>query len=434
MQRADRDVGTTVPTTVALLALLAILFVAPAARADDVVYGVVPQDGALPTQDDMKLMPQGGISSLRTIFPWSTVESTPGTYDWSGIDEMVRQMTANGIEPFPFLYGTPEWAAAQDKRKCSDGECAVYPPKSAASRAAYAAFAAQAAKRYGPGGSFWTVPVDQTKQARQLVQIPCDPIPLPGCTPDPEPPPVDPPPGDPTPTPTPVPPTPTPSPLDPALPACQCTVAHPITTWQILNEQNSPKYFAPKVSVGLYAKILKETSQAIRAQQPDADIILGGMWGPDSAKKVVTPVRPYLEKLLKIPGVKESFNSIALHPYSSSAQGSQQALKVARAALKKAHDTAAGMWITEIGWASGGPKKEPFNKGKAGQSKVLADAYKGFQKHAGKYNLRGIFWYSWRDKPGGDLICAWCGYAGLRAKNGTAKPSWDAFVKAAKSG
>jgi hypothetical protein len=221
--------------------------------------------------------------------------------------------------------------------------------------------------------------------------------------------------------------------VDPSLPPCQCTEAHPITTWQILNEQNSPKYFAPKVNISLYAKIVKQTSKAIRAEQPGAEIILGGMWGPDSAKKVVTPVSKYLEKFLKIKGVKQSFDSIALHPYASSADGSQLALKVARKSLKKAHDTGAGMWITEIGWASGGPKKEPFNKGKAGQGKVLKDAYKGFKKHAGKYNLRGIFWYSWRDKPGGDEICTWCGYAGLRAKNGTAKPSWDAFVKVAKN-
>jgi hypothetical protein len=433
MKRADRSAGTFVSAAVALVALIATLVLASTARAADVVYGVVPQDGALPTQDDLKLMPDGGICSIRTLFPWSSVESTEGTYDWSGVDELVRQTTSNGIEPFPFLYATPDWAAAKDNRKCSGGECAVYPPKSAASRAAFAAFAAAAAKRYGPGGSFWTVPINQ-KDSTQLIQIPCEPIPLPGCTPE-EPPPPDPPvtpPGDPTPTPTPVPPTPDPSPLDPSLPPCQCTVAHPITTWQILNEQNSPKYFAPKVNVGLYAKIVKETSKAIRAEQPDAEIILGGMWGPDSASKVVTPVVKYLGKLLKIDGVKESIDSIALHPYSSSADGSQQALKVARNALKKAHAKDLGMWITEIGWASGGPKKEPFNKGKSGQAKTLADAYKGFRKNAGKYNLHGVFWYSWRDKPGGDLICAWCGYAGLRAKNGTAKPAWDAFVKAAK--
>jgi hypothetical protein len=411
------------PAVVALAALLVALVCAASARAG-VVYGVVPQDGALPTQDDLKLMPQGGISSIRTILSWSTVEAFRGTYDWSGADEIVRQETENGLAPFPFLYGTPAWAAKIDKRNCEGGDCAVFPPKSNATRNAFAKFAAAAAARYGPGGAFWTAPIDKSAQTASIFdKDPCVPIPpLITCTPD-----------DPTPTPTPTPPTPTPSPLDPSLPPCQCTVAHPIMTWQVWNEQNSPKYFAPKVSVSSYAKLLKSAGKAIHTAEPGADVILGGMWGPDSAKKVVVPVSKYLADLYKVHGIKDSFDSIALHPYASSADGSQLALKVAHSVVKKAHDKKVGMWITEIGWASGGPKKEPFNKGMTGQAEVLADAYEGFQKAAGKNNLRGVFWYSWRDKPGGDAICAWCGYAGLRAENGTAKPAWDAFVQLAKN-
>ncbi len=231
------------------------------------------------------------------------------------------------------------------------------------------------------------------------------------------------------------PPTPEPSPINPDLPPCQCTVAHPITTWQIWNEQNSPKYFAPKADVGKYAKLLKGAGDAIHAVQPGADVILGGMWGPDSAGKVVTPVRKYLTKLYKVPGIKESFDSIALHPYSSSADGALQALKVAEKVDQPRPATARSAPGSP---RSAGPpavrRTSRSTRARPARAKILAEAYKGFTKKAGKYNLRGIFWYSWRDKPGGDLICAWCGHAGLRAKNGTAKPAWDAFVKAAKKG
>jgi exo-beta-1,3-glucanase (GH17 family) len=146
----------------------------------------------------------------------------------------------------------------------------------------------------------------------------------------------------------------------------------------------------------------------------------------------VVPVKKYLTQLYAVDGAAESFDSIALHPYANDDKLAAQALDIAHKVVKKAHDTSVGMWITEIGWASGGPKDEPFNKGKAGQAKTLKDAYKGFAKTSNKYRLRGVFWYSWRDKPGGDTICTWCGHAGLRAKNGTAKPAWDVFVKAAK--
>ncbi len=418
--------GRWFSTVAALGSFVAVLVLAAPAHGGKVVYGVVPQDGALPTQDDLELMPDGGISSIRTILSWGTVEAVQGTYDWSGTDEIVRQTSSHGIKMFPFLYGTPDWAAAMDNRSCAGTECAVYPPKSAATREAFTEFAAAAAARYGPGGPFWTVPINQQ---RRLVQFPCTPVPLPGCTPD-EPPNT--PPGDPTPTLPPSPPTPPPGPLDPSLPPCQCTVERPIMTWQVWNEQNSPKYFAPKVSVRSYAKMLKSTGKAIHAISPRFDVILGGMWGPDSAKKVVLPVRKYLTKLYRVKGIKKTFDSIALHPYSSSADGALDALKVAESVVNKVGDRKVGSWITEIGWASGGPNDEPFNKGKSGQRKILAEAYKGFKKKKRKYNLRGIYWYSWRDKPGGDLICTWCGHAGLRAENGTAKPAWNAFVQVTK--
>jgi hypothetical protein len=443
MAGGQRLVGRLVPAgvgaaLVTLLAGLALALSATSAQADP-IYGVVPQDGALPAQDDLQLMPSGGITSIRTILPWSVVERTEGTYDWSGIDEIVRQTTANGIQPFPFLYGTPDWAAAKDNRKCADNVCAVYPPKSNATRDAFAAFSGAAAARYGPGGAFWTAPIAAGRQVGDFLGeqalVPCIPPLEPPLCDDPDPPPVPPPspPGDPTPTPTPTPPLPDPGPLDPSLPPCQCTVAHPIRTWQIWNEQNSPKYFAPKVSVASYAKLLKGASAAIRAADPGADIILGGMWGPDSAKKVVQPVKKYLTRLYAIDGVAASFDSIALHPYASDSKPAAQALDVAHKVVKKAGDAKVGMWISEIGWASGGPAKNPYVKGKDGQAKVLGEALKSFAKKADSYNLRGVFWYSWRDKAGGDLICEWCGHAGLRAKNGTAKPAWDAFVKVAGS-
>jgi hypothetical protein len=48
------------------------------------------------------------------------------------------------------------------------------------------------------------------------------------------------------------------------------------------------------------------------------------------------------------------------------------------------------------------------------------------------YRLRGVFWYSWRDKLGGESICDWCGHPGLRHSDGSPKPAWDAFVRVAQ--
>jgi hypothetical protein len=77
--------------------------------------------------------------------------------------------------------------------------------------------------------------------------------------------------------------------------------------------------------------------------------------------------------------------------------------------------------------ASGGPPQEPYVKGDAGQARLLEKAHDDLLRKRRAFRLRGVFWYSWRDKDGGDQICAWCGHAG----DGSAKPAWDAFVKVA---
>ncbi len=418
------DCGTTVPARhrplkrrtagIAILVAAALLALATPAGASKLQYGIVPQDGALPSTADLDMMPSGGIDSLRLMIPWGVVESTQGTYDWSSVDEMIRQLIQRGITPYPFLYGTPNWAAKQDGRPCNGGECAVYPPKSGQTRAEFAAFAGAAAARYGPGGDFWKAPVTLPAVGAAADDPGAVNCPLPVICPPPPPPP---------------PPPPNPPPTGPP---CGCTVAHPITTWQIWNEQNSPKYFAPKAQPRSYARILTETSAAIRAFDPNAQIILGGMWGPNSAKKVVMPVTTYLKKLYAVKGIERSFDAIAIHPYAADANESLDELESARRAVKKAHDSGVGMWVSEIGWAAGGPRKNPYVKGKAGQAKVLTRALSAYQRQRRSLHLRGVFWYSWRDKKGGNAICEWCGYAGLRAKNGSEKPAWKAFVRIAR--
>ncbi len=406
-------------------------------------YGVVPQDGAVPSRAEVEEMAAGGVKDMRMILHWPTVESTQGTYNWSSVDAMVRETTNYGVQPFFFFYGTPNWATAIDKRKkCDKKDCTVFPPISGRTRAAFADFAKAAVKRYGPGGDFWKVPGAKARVHASALDwnrsgiiggVPCiPPLQPPLCMEEPDPdPPL--PPGTPEPPPPPPtePPPPPPSPEPPPdQPPCGCTEAHPLRAWQILNEQNSPKYFAPKVDVKAYAKIIKKVGPAIHEVDPGADVVIGGMWGPASAEKVVLPLEPWLKQFYRVKGVKAAFDSIAIHPYASNTGASLDQMNVARKAVKKAGDRNVGTWVTEIGWAAGGPKSNPYVKGMDGQAKLLRKTLSKFEKS--KYKLKGLFWYSWRDLAGGELICEWCGYAGLRNLDGSAKPAWNEFSKLAK--
>ena len=197
--------------------------------------------------------------------------------------------------------------------------------------------------------------------------------------------------------------------------------------WQLWNEQNSPKYYAPKVDIAAYAKLVKAAGNAIKDVDPEADVILGGTWGPDEADSVL-PITPYLKALYKVKKIERSFDSIALHPYAANPGAALAQLTAARAAARRAGDRKVGLWVTELGWAADGPTSNPYVKGLDGQAELLTKTLNKFEQKRGKLNLRGLFWYSWRDLAGGELICDWCGYAGLRTLDGSAKPAWDAFV------
>ena len=420
-----------------IAATAAATLIAPAVASAAPVYGVVPQDGALPPRSELQLMRDGGVDSIRLMAHWGTVEPAPGERNWGTLDGLVRETTERGIQPLLFLYGPPAWVVEGDGRKCAEADCAVIAPSSKSSRRAYARFAKAAVERYGPDGDFWKppeLPVARPSPAsRAGLGIPCPEPPLPpipGC----EPPDDD---GSGPPPPTPPPPPPEEDPTDPdplpTDPPCGCTVAQPVRVWQVWNEQNSPKYYAPKVRVNGYARLIKATSKAIKSVDPKAEVMLGGMWGPQSLKKgkkkpPVTTFIDYMKRLYRVRGIKKRFDSLAIHPYSSNVSGMIKQMREARRVAKSFGDRKVGLWITEIGWASGGPGDEPYVKGDSGQAKLLSKAYRKLDKKRRAFRLRGVFWYSWRDRPGGDLICAWCGHAGLLNLDGSPKPAWDTFV------
>jgi polysaccharide biosynthesis protein PslG len=377
----DRKAGW-VALCAAVAACATVTLTAPAAASADPVWGVVPQDGALPSPEDLQLMADGGVESIRLMATWGTVEPARGARDWETLDTLVRETTSRGIQPLLFLYGTPQWVGFEEDLKCAHVGCAATPPRSKSTLKAFARFAKAAVQRYGPGGEFWEPPEDPALGAEA---------------------------------------------------PCGCTVASPIRVWQVWNEQNSRKYFKPKVRVGRYAKLVKAAGKAIKSVDPEAEVMLGGMWGPQSLKEgkkkpsVATYV-DYMKRLYRVRGIKRWFDSLAIHPYSANLRGLMIQLQEVRKVARKFRDRKVGLWITELGWASDGPGNEPYVKGAAGQAEMLGKAYGLLERKRRALGLRGVFWYSWRDQPEGRFLCDWCVHSGLRNPDGSPKPAWDTFV------
>ena len=134
----------------------------------------------------------------------------------------------------------------------------------------------------------------------------------------------------------------------------------------------------------------------------------------------------YLAKLYKVKGVKDTFDAVAPHPYGATLGKVTSQIDLYRQAMKKAHDSGASMYVTEVG---AGSKKggSSLNRGKKGQATLLRDIYKYFAKQRNKLHVEAVDWFSWQDSP--TSICSWCSSSGLLTTSGQAKPSYKEFTK-----
>ena len=352
-----------------VVAAAVVLVVAPSsstAKAPREFYGVVPQTSL--TQTDFQRMGTGKVGTIRVFLNWAGIDQTsdPSAADnnWSSMDPIVLEAAQSGIDVLPFVFGTPEWVAKNlDGHSCSPSQCVLYAPSSQAALDAWQHFLTQTVERYGPNGDFWAAHPEVPKT--------------------------------------------------------------PIEDYQLWNEQNSKSFFLPKPKPKKYAKLLTAGSQGVRAVDPQANVVLGGMAELAGSKKAI-PGSEYLEDLYRVRGVKSHFDGVAPHPYGASITKVSSQVETYRKVMKKAHDSKAGMWVTEVGAGSakGGTS---LNRGSKGQASLLKQIYKYFLKHRKSFHVDQVDWYSWMDSQ--TALCSWCKTSGLLKGSGAAKPSYKQFTK-----
>jgi hypothetical protein len=341
-------------------------------------FGMLSAAPLQPT--DYELMEGDGVGMLRGHFYWPVLEPAPGAYEWEYFDPIVSAAATHGIRVFPTFYGTPSWVNLLSGHAGCGAGCA---PDAESSRNAAARFLRAAAERYGPNGEFW-------RETGGGCGIPAL------------------------------------CPIEP--PACGCANPMPVKAWQIWNEQNSPKYYKPTPDPREYATFLGSAANAIRSVDPTAQVVMGGMWGPPETDAVV-PTVDYLKEFYRAPGAKDTFDAIAVHPYSPTLAGVRDQIKDVRRVMKQAGDGRTGVWVTELGWASSGPREEGLVKTRKGQARLLDKSYRLLIKKRRAWKIKSISWYTWRDAGPGESDCAWCPKAGLRTRGGKLKPAGRKFRK-----
>lgn len=370
LRRSPHASLRNVKTTILLLAFATAVAAPSAAQAlPRTFFGMAPQTQL--TDTDAAYMKAGGIGSVRWPVNWAAVQPTAqGGYDWSSVDPIVEVAAGRGLTVLPFLYGVPSWIARKPT---------TLPIDSSRARKAWVTFVTAAVRRYGPGGEFWA---EHAPEVAGVNYVPAVSQPL------------------------------------------------PIRAWQVWNEANF-FYFAYPVSASRYARLLKLTHGAIKAADPAAKVILSGLFGdPSEGGKQGMPAVNFLEALYRVPGIKADFDAVALHPYAFHVEDLEELVEGMREVVVDNHDVATGLYITEMGWGSqNDPNVVAFEQGVQGQARELRGAYGFLIAKRHRLNLKGTYWYSWKDNPD-YTACSFCDSvglfrAGLRFKP---KPAWRAFI------
>jgi hypothetical protein len=101
-----------------------------------------------------------GIGWVREDFHWGAFERSPGVWDWTIGDRLMRNAATVGVNVLGVLAYSADWAAS--------GPTIYHPPRDPAQ---YAEFCRRLVLRYGPAGSFWIENPGLTPRPLTAVEI-----------------------------------------------------------------------------------------------------------------------------------------------------------------------------------------------------------------------------------------------------------------------
>jgi len=202
----------------------------------------------------------------------------------------------------------------------------------------------------------------------------------------------------------------------------------PIRAWQVWNEPNLPVYWGGHPDAPAYVRLLRAVHAAIKRVDPRAEVVAAGL--PNSG--IGVPFESYATAMYRA-GARGAFDSLAVHPYAADAEGVLAAVGLARELTRRFGDGHVPIWLTELGWASGGPPSA-FTVGADGQASRVERVLLELAAQRRSLGVRGVVYYDWQDgRPyagGGDFFGL---HTGLLALDGKRKPAYAAWVRTVRA-
>ncbi|MFJ8106824.1 cellulase family glycosylhydrolase [Streptomyces sp. NPDC096132] len=216
-----------------------------------------------------------------------------------------------------------------------------------------------------------------------------------------------------------------------------------VHTWQIWNEPNISGFWAGGADPERYAEMVKETSKAIRAADPDSFVLMAGLANAATTNSKRQTPADFLDNALKL-GVGDHVDGISFHAFShgmllSTKTGDspyEHVTGVRRsltAVLAQHERTDLEIWLTETGAPTHGkgaiadreqPGVETSHVTPAHQARIATDMVKAADELTA---VTKVFWYAHRDVKSPEANAGTWAYYGLIDYAGERKPAFDAY-------
>ena len=191
-----------------------------------------------------------------------------------------------------------------------------------------------------------------------------------------------------------------------------------VEAWEVWNEPNTSFFWRPAVDAAAYTTLLKKTYRAVKAANPNARIILGGLSPGTGAPDSISPPN-FVEQIYRNGG-GSSFDAVAFHAYGDGALEDWLAASLLeiRSVMDANGDMAKRVWITEMGCYTEGPG----SVSEAWQSQYLLQARAFLTRIP---YVQRVYWYTLRDADSSSNPES---NYGLFRADGTPKPAVSAFA------
>jgi hypothetical protein len=199
-----------------------------------------------------------------------------------------------------------------------------------------------------------------------------------------------------------------------------------VHAWEIWNEPNLGQFWMPGANPAAYTALLKAAYPGIRAADPTATVITGGLAQPGNSATTMRAL-DFLTQIYRNGG-SGFFDAVGNHPYDSPALPGvgynwQQMYATSPSFLSVMTANGDGnkrIWMTEIGGPTSGNSEWGTVVSESVQADMLAAAY----AQAASASWAGpVFWYNSQDfctySPQSSAEC----FYGVYRYDGSAKPS-----------